>query len=313
MAGLSAAANACAITVNVFDGSRQPIAPQVDVLITLRDARQNQVYRDYTKGFSRTIGGLPYYNIGDNYTVVAWASGYQQAGFTPVRVSPAAPAPLDVMLLGSNATFNFSQARWDLLQTSRPEMARLLAAGLDDDAAARDRYTQLMEDRPAVLACFFNLATAMSQINLPSGTPLDYLKELIWDDTMQQDRFFAWADRNLVDQVRRAAEQGEFAPEADPAIFHTGATSSYKQVRFGEANVQLTFHEGDTRTIGGVDCVRVEPDMDYYKDLAAHALLEVLANALTGSLTDPKQVYVLRWIAGQHAGVPEFNPPYTIV
>jgi len=56
----------------------------------------------------------------------------------------------------------------------------------------------------------------------------------------------------------------------------------------------------------------VEPDIDYYKDLAAHALLEVIANALTGSLTDPKNVYVLRWIAGRRAGVPEFNPPYTI-
>ncbi len=41
-------------------------------------------------------------------------------------------------------------------------------------------------------------------------------------------------------------------------------------------------------------------------------LLEVVANALTGSLTDPKNVYVLRWIAGRRAGVPEFNPPYTI-
>jgi hypothetical protein len=56
----------------------------------------------------------------------------------------------------------------------------------------------------------------------------------------------------------------------------------------------------------------VEPDIDYYKDLGAHALLEVIANTLTGSLTDPKNVYVLRWIAGRRAGVPEFDPPYTI-
>ena len=84
-------------------------------------------------------------------------------------------------------------------------------------------------------------------------------------------------------------------------------------MQFGEANVQLTFHEGRTRTVDGVDCVVVEPDIDYYKDLAAHALLEVLANGLTGSITDPRQVYVLRWIAGQRAGVPEFDPLYTIV
>jgi hypothetical protein len=48
------------------------------------------------------------------------------------------------------------------------------------------------------------------------------------------------------------------------------------------------------------------------KDLAAHTLLEVISNGLSGNLTDPRQVYVLRWIAGRHAGVPEFDPPYVI-
>jgi hypothetical protein len=43
-----------------------------------------------------------------------------------------------------------------------------------------------------------------------------------------------------------------------------------------------------------------------------HTLLEVIPNAITHGLTDPKEVYVLRWIAGRHAGVPEFTPPYTI-
>jgi hypothetical protein len=61
------------------------------------------------------------------------------------------------------------------------------------------------------------------------------------------------------------------------------------------------------------DCVMVEPDIDYYKDLGAHALLEVIPHAVTGSRTDPREVYVLRWIAGRRAGVPEFEPPYTIV
>jgi hypothetical protein len=83
-------------------------------------------------------------------------------------------------------------------------------------------------------------------------------------------------------------------------------------VQFGEANVQLTFHEDQKAVIDGVACVLVEPDIDYYKDLLAHALLEVLPNKLTGGLTIPVEVYVLRWIAGRHAGVPEFNPPYIL-
>jgi len=60
-----------------------------------------------------------------------------------------------------------------------------------------------------------------------------------------------------------------------------------------------------------VDCVVIEPDIDYYKDLLAHALLEVLPNKFTGGLTDPRAVYLLRWMAGQQAGS-NFNPLYTM-
>ena len=40
------------------------------------------------------------------------------------------------------------------------------------------------------------------------------------------------------------------------------------------SGVQLTFHGGDTAVIGGVDCVMVEPDIDYCRDLAAHTIYE---------------------------------------
>ena len=33
---------------------------------------------------------------------------------------------------------------------------------------------------------------------------------------------------------------------------------------------------------------------------------------LSGGLTNPETVYVLRWMAGRHAGIPEFEPPFTI-
>jgi hypothetical protein len=64
--------------------------------------------------------------------------------------------------------------------------------------------------------------------------------------------------------------------------------------------------------INGVKCVTVEPDIDYYRDPAAHLILELIVNGLTHSLTDPVEVYILRWVAGQHAGVPQFAPLYTL-
>ena len=307
-------AGACALSVNIFSGARSPIPSATDVQITLRDGNQQTVplsNNGFLNESSILIGGLPFFdNFGDNYAVVASADGYQQAGFFPVTVNPVNPAVVDIMLLKKNATFNFRNASWDRLNQQYPGLAALLGAGAADNASAADRYGQLMEDRPQVLACYFNLVTAMSQIQLPVKTPLDYIRELIWDDTMQQDRFFAWADPAMIDQMIQTAELDEFSPEAGSAMFHPGATRSWKQIQFGEANVRLTFHEDNKKTINGLDCVMVEPDIDYYKDRLAHALLEVTTNRLTNSLTDPRQVYVLRWMAGRHAGVPSFEPPY---
>jgi hypothetical protein len=73
------------------------------------------------------------------------------------------------------------------------------------------------------------------------------------------------------------------------------------------------FHENDRNNIGGVDCVMVEADIDYYSDPAAHIIAEVLPHGLTHSLTGPTRVHVLRWMAGRTAGVPEFASLYTIV
>jgi hypothetical protein len=298
------------LQINVFNGMRQPIHAGVKVLMTIVDGNGNQIVRnDYSSG---QLFQVPFYdNFGDDYRVLAYADNYSQAGFTPVKCSPQTQQNVDLMLLKKDATFNFADARWDVLAAEHPLLYGILAHGAPN-GTAQDRYTQLMEKRPEVLACLLNITTAMEAICLPVGNPLQYFKELIWDDTMANDRFFGYADPALYDQVKLAATHGEFAREQGFALFHKGATDSYKQVQFGEANVQLTFHADDTKAIDGLQCIKMEPDIDYFKDLAAHALLEVVSNGISGSLTDPRQVYVLRWIAGRHAGVPEFNPPYII-
>jgi hypothetical protein len=216
---------------------------------------------------------------------------------------------VDLILLPGKADFKFST--WVALKTSDSVIADFISVG-SSDTEAQGHYDDLRQNKAPALASLLNLATAMKAIQLPSMTPLDYFKEILWDESLAQDRFLAYADQSLVDQVRRAAMEGEFSPEPHPALFHPDATSSFKQIQFGEANVQLTFHEKDTKKIGGVQCIKVEPDIDYFQDLGAHTLLEVIPNAITHGLTDPKKVYVLRWIAGKHAGIPEFNPPYTI-
>ncbi|HXX99321.1 MAG TPA: hypothetical protein VEI54_00275 [Candidatus Limnocylindrales bacterium] len=297
----------CLLQLRVFDGTRRPFSAPTSVLYRVIDANQREIVEEERKTAVLNCE-FPYHdNFMDNYTVIVFSDGFKQTGFTPVKLSNTTPTVLDLMLIPKGGHFNFAQATWDWIKTNLPFMT----SGASD-AEGQRRYENLMEDKPNSLAALLNITTAMKAIQLPQGTPLDYLRQLKWDDTLAQDRFFAYCDPRLIDQVRIAATQGEFAPETSPAFFHPGATASWKQIQFGEANVQLTFHEGDRQAIEGVNCILVEPDIDYYKDLAAHTLLEVIPNALTGGLTNPEMVYVLRWIAGRHAGVPEFSPPYTI-
>jgi hypothetical protein len=298
------------VTVNLFDGARRPMPQGTQVLITVHDGAQNQLFRDFVPGPFVKLE-LPFHNnFSDAYSIVAFVDGHEQAGFQPVKIGPNAPVQIDLMLLPKNGAFHFAEAQWTDVETKKPLLVRIFAASVAGTPAAG--YAQLMEDHPASLACLLNITTAMQPISLPQNSPLDYFKTFDLA-ALAPDRIFGYVDAKLVDQVRLAARQGEF--DIQPAIdltLHGDATSSFKQNQFGEANVQLTFHEKNRKMIDGVDCVYVEPDIDYFKDPAAHLLLEVIPNGLTGNITNPRVVYVLRWIAGRHAGVPEFDPLYTI-
>jgi hypothetical protein len=301
--------NAGLVTLDVFDGTRKPIPSGTDMLVTVTDGAQNQLLRRFLKGPSIALELPVHNNFADNYSIIAFVDGHEQAGFQPVKVGPHAPQQLDLMLLPKNGNFHFAGARWQDVVLKKPLVARIFEASA---AVADSEYADLMESHPDRLACLLNITTAMEQISLPRQTPLDYFKTFDLA-RLAPDRIFGYADARLVDQVRLAAQQGEF--DVQPALdltLHGDATSSFKQKQFGEANVQLTFHENNRQTIGGVDCVYVEPDIDYFRDPGAHLLLEVIPNLLSGNVSNPKAVYVLRWIAGRHAGVPDFDPLYTI-
>ena len=304
----AAIADQATMVVTLYDGTRQSIQDK-DFLIRIFDSFQNQLF-DKERPAPTTVFKLPFHdNLQDNCIVLASGKGYVDAGFSPVKLSPKAVAMVDLMLLEDNADFKFQT--WAALKNSDPMISNFISVG-SSDAEAKAHYDNVRQTMPPALASLLNLATAMKAIQLPNKTPLDYFKEILWDESLAQDRFFGYADKSIADQVRRAAMEHEFAPEPNPGLFHPDATSSFKQIQFGEANVQVTFHEKDTKKIDGVDCIKVEPDIDYFQDLGAHTLLEVIPNSITHGLTDPKKVYVLRRIAGRHAGVPEFAPPYTI-
>jgi hypothetical protein len=178
----------------------------------------------------------------------------RQAGFIPVTVSDKFTRIVDVMLIPEDPGFRFVNGRWDRVSGVYP----FLGNSTESAAAAR-RYDQFRDQQEQSLACLLNITEAIRQIQLSQGSPLTYIKRFIWSGDYgkngeydpNQDRFFAWCDPAPINQVKIAADKGLFALELNPGTFHAGATSSWKQIQFGEPNVQLTFHENDHMDVDG--------------------------------------------------------------
>ena len=108
------------VTVNIFDGTRQLMKQGTQILLTIRDGAQNQLFRDDVTGPSVKLA-LPFHNnFADNYSIVAFVDGYEQAGFQPVAISPNAPRQLDLMLLPKTGSFHFAGARWSDILSQKP-------------------------------------------------------------------------------------------------------------------------------------------------------------------------------------------------
>jgi hypothetical protein len=309
------------IRLNVVDGTRKSISDDLEFLVRILDGSKRQVASKFVKGPTIPIMGLPYHDNSDDwYTIIVHADGYQDAGIYPVRLMSGRLIDAYVMLIRNDGNFRFGPI--DAIRND-PRLYPLISNGAAGDVAVR--YQTTAENQPLQLGALLTIGTAIRDIPLNDlSSPLDYYWEVIWDLTMQ-DRCWAWVDTRLADRIKALADLHSFAEEQDAAHWHPGilgrvqpATRSWKQTRFDVTNVQLTFHETNTRTIKkpdgtSVDCVIVEPDIDYYKDILSHGLLEVLPNLLTAGKTDPRQDYLLRWMATKLEGVqPDFNPLCTI-
>jgi hypothetical protein len=242
------------ILIKLADGSRNSLPAKTRWSAMIHDGRSPEEWQRLDvpgAGSAEIVKGLRYFdNLFDAYTVLVSADGYESAGWLPVHLSPSGPVTVELMLLQKDSHLNFSGASWESLKAHRPRYAEILSIGCDDP---RTRYRNLADQSEGLLlACILNLLTAMSQIVLPSKrSPIEYYWEPIWESSefsMAQDRFYAYVDEALVDDVIQAGKLGAFTKENDPKAFHSGATLSYKQVQFDVTNVQLTFHQNNRRT-----------------------------------------------------------------
>jgi len=144
----SSAPDKSSLLINVYDGTRQPLADGTDVLYRIIDGNQKQLFVQ-DENFSSLSLKVPFYdNFGDNYNVIVFSDGYKQAGFTPVKLAPSIPTSLDLMLIPKDGHPNFAMAHAFLGVT-------LCYAGRwqDGDAAARRALRLSPRDPLAAIYC----------------------------------------------------------------------------------------------------------------------------------------------------------------
>lgn len=298
--------------LSVFDGARKLLPAGKRLRFRLHDGAQKKQYDEFHKKPRVKINGLSFANNRiDDYAVVVTGGGYEQTGIHPLRLREDTVTKADLMMLKKRAKLRLETALWRNLSASHPAWTTFLQADRQEEAAAR-RHDRWRDTRPEHLAAFLNFAEALSDLEFRDGTAFSYFKQPAANHLtkdFKRDRCFAFVDPKLVEQIVDAVGKGTFV--GANASLHPGATRSFKEIRFGVANVQITLHENDREQIEGTNCIKVEVDIDYFRDTGAHALLEVIPNKF-GGVTDPGKVYQLRWVAVRQAGLPEFDPPYTI-
>lgn len=147
------------------------------------------------------------------------------------------------------------------------ELKPSISEGLYRDLSGPQKFTLL------------NIASLMRRIAGPEVLNLvdERFEPNVW--RVYTDRIYLRAKASLLTTVKNHPDFGEA-----PAGLHRFNEGSYKQNRFEEGNLQLSYQ---SHRKGLVD---VDADIDLYRDPIAHFFGEVLKNHLTGSKTDQFRV-----------------------
>jgi hypothetical protein len=245
------------------------------------------------------------------FQVVIKYRGFKKSSSRWFSLERGKTEQIDMMLMPKSVQADLTTSSWSELKEEYPLFSNLLLAGAHSEPEAAAQYASLSKNKPAAVAAFFNITTALSEFRNQDGNCLlKQYKRIIWEQRLRPDRFFAYADIKLIEIARKEKMAGRFHSVTMPWLLHPGGTLSYRQTTQSRANFQLTFHMRKRKIIDGIECVMVETDIDYYPNPFEHFFSEVLVNRLFWRLTDPAKVFYLRGIEAQHAGNPPVDTPY---
>ena len=300
----------CSLSVHLYDGARRLFSAPGDRLITIRNGRAKTLRSGFFSGSIVRFSELPFDDGPDNtFQIIVSAKDHQQAGAFQ-RVSHGRNHDVHLMLVPKRPTVDFDYPTLSRLQGADP----VLAAKLKADNLPQAYEQLLARESGLPLLCLYNGIEALRSLQSELET-----------DLLQHIQRIEVAPRPTGPATRRGIYRDRFFAHVTPALRHALTSESahsllkpvtfdrddnLKEIRYHEANLELTFHEGNI----------LEVDLDYYRDLGAHFFLEVVPNKLGSALgrpdaaTDPRTAYALRWMASRNASRSRdhFAPPVAL-
>ena len=312
------------ITVIICDGMGQPLQNQtVELTVEFEKSKISNTALYQDRPFS-----LPLPEGGASISLYARAPGFKSAAVHHLHAETSSSniskknQVVYLMLVPRHAGLDMEQAHWLDLAARDPQLLSRLICRQDSPATCQDTYEQLLKQHPDRLACLLNITVALQQIRIGDRSAFSYFQAIGLGHNLFRDRFFAYVDRSLLDQLVRDTANGLTQPDNGDTSFtrlrhfrvlHHHATSSFKEIDLEKANVQLTFDENDSLVINGIACIRVETDIDYFRPFLSHGFKEVLPNLVFHRRSSPLRVFQLRWLATQKkqsdgGDIPDFRP-----
>ena len=204
MATAGVKATTSSIHMRIFNGMRDLFPQSSSILYRVFDGNQHAHVDRFFNASDIRFDDLPFFdNLFDNYRVIVSADGYVDAGLFPVKVDGGEEMEIELMLVTKNGVYNFGRAKWDALASIDTKVPGILGADLASADTAAQRWSDKFEKDSPAAACLLNILTIMANGTIAGGQQLlGFLKQVIWDDSMAQDRFFGWADRSLIARSR---------------------------------------------------------------------------------------------------------------
>jgi hypothetical protein len=287
------------LNISVFDASRQLWrGPEVRLVLTdpfTSSSNKKLVDKTMKKGMNNIIiEGVPT-DMGQRYILFVDADKHRSHSVFPVRATPGAETPLNIMLIPNDPVPNFSAFNYNELKLKSPQFHSALSTNVSEsnffDLANVDSKFGL-----ARMSTLLNIEAKLRATALKQGQAVDFIQEFKNVASFEPDRLKVDVKQDMPGNVRGLKTFTELNSDLNE-LNHKGFPVSFKQ-KLAFCSLQLSFAKKAENGVLASDI-----DIDLLTDIGHFG--EVIKNKILKAKTDPFSIYVLLFDQG-------IRPLYTL-